>query len=280
MTSTPSVRQRRLGALLREHREHADLLATTVAERLGWSQSKVSRIEGAQRGASVADVAAMLDVYEVADGRRRTELLDLARKARERGWWSAYDDVLGGRAFPAFEADATGIRIWETSLVHGLLQTAGYAAALFRADPLTLDEKDVARRVEVRMARQIVLEREHPVKLDVILDEAVLRARVGGPDVMREQIDKLIVAATRVHVSLRIVPLGVGAHPGRSGAFQIFDFGDEAGPLVYVTGADINAYLDQDDRIDHYSECFGRIAAQAAEPHQSIELLGQLRDQA
>ena len=178
----------------------------------------------------------MLDLYEVTGPVYRDELLEMARRATERGWWQSYGGVvpvaLGNLI--GLETEAATIRTYEPELVPGLLQTADYARAVIRAGRPGDTVQEIDRRVEVRLERQEVLTRTDPPppKVSVVLNEGVLARRVGGPEVMRAQLEHLTRERDRANIIIQILPFSSGAHPAMVGPFTMLTFLDPADPGV------------------------------------------------
>lgn len=219
--NSPTVRHRRLAAELRRLREAAELSPPAAASALGWSRSKLTRFETADTRPQPSDVADMLGLYG-GDDALKLALMQLARDIRTRGWWSAYSDVLAG-SFAELENDADQIRSWNPQIVHGLLQTQDYARTLIRG--YSTDVAEVNRRLQAREHRKAVLAREDAPSLSLVLDEAVLRRPVGGPEVMRGQLRALLEAGERSNVSVRVMPTSAGWYPSiGEGSFTLFGF--------------------------------------------------------
>jgi transcriptional regulator with XRE-family HTH domain len=269
---SPTVRRRRLGIELRRLREDAGLTIEQVAGALECSDSKISRIETGQVGATPRDVRDMLQLYGVA-GQRRDALLHSAREARQRDWWQAYSDTL---IVPlvGMEAAASSIRIYETLLVHGLFQTRRYAGTVIRTVRPDLRPEEVERWVEFRMARQSLLARDTPPALSAVLDEALLRRPVGGPAAMGEQLHHLARVAALPTVTLQVLPFAAGHHAGMSGAFTIFSFPEPDGPdVVYLEHTKSDLYLESEEEIRRYASAFDQLRAMALPPDDSIAFL-------
>src|SRR6266540_3352438 len=197
---SPTLRRRQLGMELRRLREAAGITIDHVAERLECSGSKISRIETGQTGVTPRDVRDMLSIYGVELDYAET-LLQIAREARQKGWWQLYGDVLTG-AYVGLEAAVDRIRAYEALVVPGLLQTEGYAQAMIHAARPDISPGEVDKRVRVRMSRQSLLSQDDPPDLWVVLDEAVLRRPVGGAEVMRRQLMHLATVAELPNVTL------------------------------------------------------------------------------
>lgn len=276
MSYSPTVRRRRLSAALRQFRTQAGMNAEEVARRLEWAPSKVTRIERNEwRLPSVRDVRDLLDVYGVEDQAQRDAILALTRQARQRGWWEEYKDVLGG-AMPGFEAEAAAILTYEALLVPGLLQTPAYAAAVFRGGQV-VDDDLVGRRVEARLARQQILERDDPPKLWAVIDEAALVKHVGGVEVMREQIHHIIALASRPNIAVQVLPNAVGAHAAMENAFRILQFSAPEDPtLVHVETITGDLFIEEPDQVSSYTLVYDHVRASALSADASVTYLEDL----
>jgi hypothetical protein len=273
---SPSARSRRLAAELLRLREISELSREQVAERLGWSVSKLWRVETARSRAHHGDVADILDVYEVA-GERREALTKLAREARRRGWWHSYADVLadGFEVYVDLEADASAIRTYESQLVPGLLQTIDYAHAVLTAAWVAIEPQEIDRRVAVRIRRQeLATARARPFQLWAILDEAVLRRVVGGRDVMHAQLSRLVEAARQTNITIQVLPFSVGAHIAMLGTFVLLSFPEPGDPeVVYLETDTSSLYLEEAQEIRRYGEIFDHLRATALSPKESVAFI-------
>jgi transcriptional regulator with XRE-family HTH domain len=278
VTYSPTVRRRRLSAVLRQLRRQSELHADEVARRLEWTPSKVTRIERNEwRLPSVRDVKDLLDVYQVTDETQRDEILKLAREARQRGWWEEYKDVLGGTvSLPEFEAEARKIHSFEALLIPGLLQTAEYAAGVFRGGK-AVDNTLIDRRVEARLTRQTVLDREDPPMLWALIDEAALAKHVGGVEVMRRQIYHIAEMAKRPNIAVQVIPNAVGAHAAMENAFSILEFADPIDPtLVYVETVTGDMYLELPEQVHRYTLAYDHARASALSADATVAYLADL----
>lgn len=280
MTSPyPTVRRRRLAAELRRLREAGGFTCEEVAEHLECSASKISRVENARVGIIARDVKALLDLYGVPPGKLREGLLALAREVRRKGWWIQYGDVLTDtyQDYISLETSATSIRDFESQLVPGLLQTAGYTRAVAAALPHQKPEAEIEKYVEVRMARRAVLHKANPPHFWAILDEAVLRRPIGGPVVMREQILHLLEVARTPAVTLQVLPFRAGSHAGIEGPFTILGFPEPADlDVVYVEYLANGLYLESADEIALYSSVFDHLRASALSAHESLAFVAKV----
>lgn len=222
----PSVRRRRLAAELRRLRERGGFIGEEVADRLGWSASKLSRIETSKIGVKLEDLRLLLDLYRVSEG-HRSEVLALALESTGSSVPKSVRATLPGdyADFLQAEAEAESVWNWEPQNVPGLLQTEDYVRAimLMWVSMFTLPPGEIDRRVETRRLRQQVLSREPPLRLSFVVDESVLYRKIGGASVMRRQLEHLIDASRLPNVDLRILPLN-GDHPIGSGAFNYMTF--------------------------------------------------------
>ncbi|WP_327047618.1 helix-turn-helix domain-containing protein [Microbispora sp. NBC_01189] len=275
---SPTVRLRRLARELRRLRESSGLTPDAAATRLGWSRSKLSRIETGRTRATPGDVAGICDLYGV-DSQARAGLIQLAKEGRQRGWWTAYADVFTG-SYVGLEDEAVLIRQWEVQLVPGLLQTEDYARSVIAAGrPGVPDPDDVHRRVMARMARRTLLSRPAAPALCAVLDEGVIRRPIGGTAVMRDQLEAMLTAARRPNVTLRVLPYSAGAHAGLEGAFTVLSFAEEEDPdIAYVEGTAGDVYVESTDHVDRYRSAFGRICDAALSEEESLKLISETKD--
>jgi transcriptional regulator with XRE-family HTH domain len=267
--------RRQLGAELRRLRELTGRTVAGAADEVGFSESKLSRIETAHSAIRTSDLDRLLSLYRIPDG-DRSRLRALAGQARQRSWWEAYGDSLPNayEAFIGFESEATAIFNFECQVVPGLLQTAEYAHAVTQINHD--DEPDlVTQRVSVRMARQAVLTREPPPRLWAILDEAILRRRIGGPAVMRRQLLRLVEAAELPMITVQVLPFEAGAHRGLTGAFVVLDFAENSTeqPLAYCEGLTGGVIRSKPEELEEYRMSFEALKSAALSEQDSIALI-------
>src|SRR6516165_2097082 len=231
---SPTVRRRRLAAELRGIRESKGKSGDTVAAALKWSTSKISRYERARTGLRPREVERLLDYYEIT-GPRRALLLELAEDAAQKGWWEEFGDSLSEdyRQFIGLEHEAASMAIWHVDVVTGLLQTEAYARHIIGSYSLVepIAPGLIARMVKVRMRRQQVLNREE-LQLSVVLDESVLKRRIGDESVMYEQLQRLVQEADRPNLTLQILPLNA-QHTVFGESFVIFGFRDDSDAMLH-----------------------------------------------
>ncbi|GAA1071884.1 helix-turn-helix transcriptional regulator [Nocardiopsis composta] len=275
---SPSVRRRRLSAQLRRYREAKGMTTGQVAKELGWQQTKVSRIEtGSKKSVTTTDLDALLDFYGEKDPRLRSELQECARQAKQRGWWWRYQHVLSG-ALPDFEAEASRIRTYECQVVPGLLQTADYAEAIFRANRVRTDD-EIRARVTARLKRQEILNRVDPPRYWVILDEAAIRRIVGSPETMLVQLRHLTHMAARHNIDIQVLPFEEGAHTATTGSFVIMDFPDSRdASLAYMDTPTSSLYLEEDHDLAEFDSMFGGAQGAALSPDKSLKFIRTIID--
>ncbi|MET7602086.1 helix-turn-helix transcriptional regulator [Streptomyces avermitilis] len=278
----PTVLRMILGRQLEELRTRAGRTYEESAAAIGVSHSTIRRMESAKVARlRLTDVEKLLQIYGVTDQQEIDTFLKSVREANKRGWWHTYRDVLPDwfAAYLSLEQAALQIRAYEAQFVHGLLQTEEYARALLSAGNPHAPAEATERRVALRMRRQELLSRPAPPRLWVVMDETVLRWPVGGPAVMRAQIDHLIALNALPHVTLQIMPFRSGPHPAmRAGAFHVFRFkARELPDIVYLSGLVGAVYLDKSDDVVVYREALDRLGAQSAPARKTEALLGAIR---
>ena len=276
---SPTVRRRRLAAELRGIREGIGKSGDAVAAALKWSPSKISRYERARTGLQPREVERLLDYYEIT-GSRRALLLALAQDATQKGWWEQYSDGLSAdyQEFIGLEHEASSIAVWHVDVVTGLLQTEAYARHIIssysRVEPIAPGM--IERLVRVRMRRQQVLNPERELHLSVVLDESVLKRRVGNDLVMHEQLMRLVHEADRPNVTVQILPLDA-QHTVFGESFVIFRFGsDDDASLQDVVSAEHlrNGFsLEAEKETYLHRIAFQMIADSSLDPESSKKLI-------
>ncbi len=276
--SSPTARRRRLATALRQLREQRNLNCTEAGRAVGWSESKVSRIETGRVKIAQPDLERLLDLYEVT-GDTRAGLLTLARQATHRGWWRSYSDALPSwfENYVGLENGAKSLFTYQNQLVHGLMQTEDYAAAIFAAHQPALSADEVERRLAARATRQALLTTASPLYVWAVLDEAVLRRLVGGPATMRAQLHRLLEIAALPNVTLQVMPFDEGAHASMGTSFELLQFpeqGDTA--IIYIEDLTSSQYLETPADIERYTLTFDHLRASAFAPERSAEFIAQV----
>ena len=284
--ASPTIRRRRLAAELRRLRERADLTGDQAAARLGWSGSKISRIETHRIGVKGADLGRLLDLYRV-DASHREHIQALLDRSATSSW---LDSLTTG--FPADyvtylygEAEADGVWIWDPQIVPGLIQTDAYARHVLSGYQamFTLPPGDAERRIEIRRRRQNqLLERDPPLLLSAVIDESTLHRRFGDDAVMREQLIRLEELAALPNVTLRVLRLA-GRHPIGTGAFSYLRFDPvqdvSLGDMVEVEHLTSALYLEDEEQVFRYGVTHQSLTATAADPDQSLAMIRAARAQ-
>lgn len=278
--SAPTVGQVVLGRRLLDLRERAGLKREEAARILRVAPATVRRMEMAEVSLKIPYLQLLLRSYGVGD-QEAEAFVQLAEDANKPGWWQRFHDILPDwfSMHVSLEGAASLLRSYEPHFVPGLLQTEDYARGVLKAGAIGQTRpEDIERHVALRMQRQNLLTREDAPRIWVVMDETVLRRTIGGPEVMRPQIDKLLQATKLPHVTLQVIPFSSGPHPGTYGPFVLFRFAmPELPDMVYseyLTGA---VYLDARSEVATHLEVMDRMAAQAATAHRTKEILRDLR---
>jgi transcriptional regulator with XRE-family HTH domain len=275
----PTVLRRLLGAQLRRLRERQGITREEAGYAIRASGSKMSRLELGRVGFKERDVTDLLTLYGVTDDTDRDTLLALAQDANSPGWWHRYGDVLPGwfETYVGLEEAAALIRTYEVQFIPGLLQTEDYARAVISLGNSASPPEEIEQRVSLRITRQKLLTHGDSPRLWAVVDEAALRRPIGGRDVMRGQIERLIEATKMPGVILQVLPFRVGGHTAEAGAFTILRFPESDLPdVVYVEQLTSSLYLDRRDDVDEYMEAMERLCVVSAPPDNTAELLSRI----
>ena len=274
--TSPTLRRRELSARLKELREKAGIDVAAAAEALGCSTDKIHWIERAEwNRPRWRDVRDLLDRYGVTNERLRNYLLQLARDSGQQDWWHPYKAMLSETytTYIAFEGEAEELLTFELAVIPGLLQTENYARALNREGPAELGADEIEERVKVRAERQRILERPDPVRLFAVIDEAALRRKVGGDEVMRDQLQHLVDMAAHPKITIQILPFAAGPHPGTGGRFTILTFPGAATPDAVYIATIAGELLIESGGVDRYRSVFRRLNAKALSPEDTIAMI-------
>jgi transcriptional regulator with XRE-family HTH domain len=275
-----SAVRRALAAELRHLREHAGVSGDEVAARLGWSGSKVSRIETHRTGIKSADLDLLLNFYDVADD-QRAQLRALADEQDARGWWSVYASTFpaGYIAYIGLEDAAYSVRCWSPELIHGLLQTEDYAGAATRVaygDPPPVPPGEIQRRIDARLRRQAMLGHPDSKHFSFVLDEAALRHHFGTPTIMRAQLLQLERVSRLPNVTLQVLAFS-GLYPIGPGGFALLDFAPVHGvkptDVVYMEHLTGNSFVEDEAEAYEYRLAYERLTAEALDEDASRRLI-------
>lgn len=243
-----------------------------MASALGWSESKLSRIETAHTGITEGDLDRLLTAYGVRV-EDRDRLRELSRRGRApRAWWTPYRSSVPDPydEYLALEAEAVRISEWEAQVVPGLLQTGEYARAVIEVGADVADPGTIQRRLALRMARQSVLNREPPPKLQIIVDEAVLYREVGGTDVLRRQLGRLVDDSMRPGLELLVLPFSAGAHAGQTESFMVLEFGPNTrSPVVHIEGLTGGLFRVKSSEVEVYRDALADLQERALTAEES-----------
>jgi transcriptional regulator with XRE-family HTH domain len=281
--ATPALCRLYLGMELRKLRQAAGLTGKQVAESTAWSVPKITRMETGSGLVEPMDVRVLCQLYQ-ANAELTLVLEGYAYVTKtKKDWWQSpeYRPAIppGFKAYLGLEATASQMHEYESEFVPGLLQTEEYVRAIHRRAHQGLPPQEIDRLVAVRMTRQEILTRsEHPLKLSVIVNEAVLRRAVGSPAIMRDQLAHLVKITELPTVRLRVVPFTAGAHPGMNGPFIVLRFPDAAiQPIVYLENLASAGVTSRADDVDKYEDAFNDLTATALGHDKSRNMIEQAR---
>ncbi|GAA3054749.1 helix-turn-helix domain-containing protein [Actinokineospora globicatena] len=277
----PTARRIVLGSQLRRLREKVEITRADAGYHIRGSESKISRMELGRVGFKERDVADLLTLYGVHDQTERTQFLDMVKQSNEPGWWHRYSDLMPSwfNDFVGLEESAARIQTYELQFVPGLLQTEEYARMLASRGRPELREDEVERRVALRMSRQKVLQRLDAPKLWVVIDESVLHRPIGGPRVLREQIDHLLEMTRLPNITLQVMPYPLSGYAAE-GSFTMLRFTEAELPdIVYIEHLGGAIFLDRVDEIERYSRVVDRLTVDAETPSRSRQLLSKRREE-
>jgi transcriptional regulator with XRE-family HTH domain len=254
--------------LLRSLRTNTGLTTGEAAERLGFSRSKVSRLENGRRGASQVDILQICELYQV-DDERRARLTELAAEGKKRAWWPPFS--LPDSNYIGLEAEAASISDWGLALVPGLLQTRDYAEAILRSGVPPQEQKQIAEVVRVRMARQqrLLFSSDGP-DFEAVVDESVLHRVVGNRAVMLAQLRQLVTMSELPNVTIRVVPYDAGATPAGVNKFRILRFDqDDIADGVLIEELTSQRYLKDPAQLKIYNATFQALLDLSEDPRAS-----------
>lgn len=273
--NSPTVRAWELGIRLREHREQLGVTSVLAAKGAKCTQGYISGVEAGKFKLTAAKLAQIMAVYEIDDA-EKAELEQLRTEASQRAWWHKYSPLLSNdfKRFLGYEAGAEHNRAYDGELVHGLLQTEEYARAIIHAGYPFTRLTEMERRVQLRRERRARLEGSNPLRLTALMSEAALRYQIGGPQVMRDQLDHLSRTAEADHVDIRIIPFTMGAHPAIGASFQILSFSSPYLPdLVWQEVVTSTAIIERPPLVTEYAVTFAKTMETALDATDSLSLI-------
>jgi transcriptional regulator with XRE-family HTH domain len=280
-SSGPTVRRMMLGAQLRRLRECQEITRAQAGYQIRASESKISRLELGRVSFKVRDIEDLLTFYGIHDETERRTFLGMVEQSNTPGWWHRYSEVIPNwfNDYVGLEESASRIQSYELQLVPGLLQTEAYSRAVSCGGRDWAITEESERRVKLRMRRQKILARPEAPKLWAVLDESVLHRPIGGREVMRAQLDRLIEYVDMPHISLQVLPFEVSGIAAET-TFTLLRFPQPELPnIVYIEHLRNALYLDRLDEIEVYSRIFDQLMVDAQTPQQTRDSLLKARSQ-
>jgi transcriptional regulator with XRE-family HTH domain len=278
MDDPPSVRERQLASELRTLRETTQLTGKDAADRLGWSASKISRIETGKIGIGQDDLEALFVLYEVLED-KADDLRKLAASARTAGWWDAYANSLssGYSSLIKLEAGSAELRCYCALVPHALLQTSEYSRHVIQSTLQTPAPSEVERRVDIARRRQAVLRLGDPaMRLSAVIDEATFRRDIRTQDgridnsVMRAQFQHLAKLSRWPNVNIQVLLFKSGIPPVTSGSFSILESTATQRPdVVYLENKTRIFFVDLEREVHQYVQEFELLSSMALDPDES-----------
>jgi transcriptional regulator with XRE-family HTH domain len=262
---------------LYQRRAKAGISVEKAAREAGIANSTLQRWEAGESSMQLSAVAVLFRLYG-ASAAEVAEATDLARQARRRGWWVPWNDVIPSCAINYFglESEAVEMKEFQPLLVPGLLQTEGYAEAVFRAAHLDESDEQIKRRVEFRMLRQ---QREDDFKLSVVIGEAALRIPVGGSSVMRHQLQRLTEVANQVRYKIQVLPLAAREHGSMGCGFMMLRFRDPVDtPLAYLESHAASLYVEAGTDVQQYASLYEHLSAAALSVRDSTRMISEIAE--
>ena len=275
----PTVPRMLVGLQLHRFREAAGITPDQAAYEIRASRSKISRMENGLVRFKERDVTDLLTLYGITDEKTRSGLVTLTRQANTAGWWSKYGDIMADwfQSYLGLETAASVIRTFELQFVHGLFQTEDYARAVTMLGHTTAPAEEIDRRVSLRLKRQDLLNGPTPPQVWSVLDEGALRRPVGGPAVMRAQLERLVEMSKLRHVTIQVVPFSRGGHAAAGGSFTVLRFSEPEVPdVVYIEQLTSALYLDKHEDVEHYLEVMNHLSTEALTPTQSAKFITEI----
>jgi transcriptional regulator with XRE-family HTH domain len=276
----PTLRRRKLVKELVAARTAAGMSVRQLATEIDLQAGSVSKIESGKQGLTVRNIKAIARATGLSKAKTDELVLLAADDDNDSDWLVEFRDDMPEwfELYPKLEQDANEIWSYGSELPHGLVQTPPFAEQLARASFPDISTDHLRRSVELRTARQAILDRDKPTGLKIVLNEAVIRRRVGGEAVMREQLQHLIELAARPHIEIQVLPFTVGAHPGMKTGFTLLRFpeGFDDMDCVYLENENGGVWQERPDDVAHYSDVFGRLRDLALSPDDTRALLASL----
>lgn len=235
-------------------------------------RNSLYRLEAGETKVDVHLARSMMDVYDHYD----PTLIDDVRDALKPQWWMKFG--MRAMGYVDLETEATEVRELALIYIPGLLQTQSYMQAIFEADALKRTRTEFKTDVQIRTIRQRrLIDEEDPLNLLALLDESALHQTIGGPEVMREQLEHLVIMAELSTVTLRVLPRSIGAHGGQTGAFTLLDFPDpEDRAILYVEYPTGSIQVEEPTEVWRTKLLFDHLLDRALSPDDSVALVEQI----
>ncbi|MFI6404278.1 helix-turn-helix domain-containing protein [Streptomyces sp. NPDC050548] len=278
MSERTTTRRRQLGAMMRKLRARRGMTLEEAGALVGVSKATVSRYETQAGPVKWLVVDALCREYGATEAERKA-VVALAKDAKQQGWWNSFADSIpeSMNLLLTLEDEAVHENHFACVYVPGLLQTRAYSTALQKANEVPLETTDIERLVDIRMKRQEILTRPKPPRLWAILDESVIRRVVGSPQIMREQLDRLLEANESPHITLQVLPFSQGAHGAALGSFVIIGGTELTLDVVYVDFHTGSLFLEKDEELNRYRLAFEYLRAQALDMGASSTMIHRAR---
>lgn len=278
MSERTTTRRRQLGAMMRKLRARKGLTLEEAGRLVGVSKATVSRYETQAGPVKWLVIDALCREYGATDAERKAVVV-IAKNAKQQGWWSSFADSIpeSMNLLLTLEDEAVRESHFACVYVPGLLQTRAYSTELQKANEVPLEHAEIERLVDIRMKRQKILARPKPLRLWAILDESVIRRVVGSPQIMREQLDRLLEANESPHITLQVLPFAKGAHAAALGSFVIIGGSEPTLDVVYVDFHTGSLFLEKDEELERYRLAFEYLQAQALDMEASSAVIHRAR---
>ncbi|MCN9239279.1 helix-turn-helix domain-containing protein [Streptomyces sp. RY43-2] len=278
MSARTTTRRRQLGVMMRKLRARKGLTLEEAGGLVGVSKATVSRYETQAGAVKWIVIDALCREYGATDAERRA-VVALAKDAKQQGWWRPFADSIPESMNLLLTLEDEAVREDHFCCVYvpGLLQTRAYSTALQKANEVPLEPEEIERLVDIRMKRQEILTRPKPPRLWAILDESVIRRVVGSPEIMKEQLGRLLEANESPHITLQVLPFSKGAHAAALGNFVIIGGAEAALDVVYVDFHTGSLFLEEDEELDRYRLAFQYLRAQALDMEASSAMIHRAR---
>ncbi|MFI5781230.1 Scr1 family TA system antitoxin-like transcriptional regulator [Nocardia sp. NPDC051570] len=276
---SPTVSRWELVLRIRRRREQLGVDVASILKALSIAKAYWSLFENDRRLIPEEKLRTLFTVLEF-DEEEQAELLELRSAGKERGWWTRYSALFSDETMRLWgmEYGAVSVRCCESVMITGLLQTADYARAVMSTDTTFIRQAEVEQRVDVRMKRQERLFGEDPLELSCLMSEAALLQQVGGPEVLKGQLDHLIsLLEEHENVDIRILPFSArGGLPQGGATFYLFDYDGPVLPtLAWHEFPVLAGFIDDAEKVQALNVSFSLVESTALSRADSLALIKQ-----